>query len=52
MVVETIAAPKQAFVKSEPDISLFCKSFKECKSNDEFGSYLVGKDSAYAKPTV
>lgn len=36
----------------EIDVDLFIREFSIWKSGDEYGSYLFGKDSSYAKPSI
>ncbi len=52
MVVKITITLENALKKGGQDSNLFCQSFKEWKTGDEFGSYHFGKDSAYATPTV
>lgn len=52
MVVKITAALENALKADGLDSTLFCRSFKEWKTGDEYGSYHFGKDSAYAMPTV
>ena len=52
MVVKLTTALKNALEADRLDSRLFCASFKEWKSGDEYSSFYFGKDSAYFTPSV